>query len=157
VDIASWFFHVSIVALAPIRSDSFPPLAFSVGKADENRKTDPEHLPLVLDISPALKPPEIEQFSSLCHFSNTPYAHYQVKMVYNHFALLLAPFILCLGYVAAETDSSTKAIYQHYAITGVHSGVNTATGARPPRRNILDMEQDPVMLYVAFLPWDSCC
>jgi hypothetical protein len=33
----------------------------------------------------------------------------------------------------------------------VHSGVNAATGARPARRNILNMQKDSVTLYVVLL------
>lgn len=30
----------------------------------------------------------------------------------------------------------------HYAITGVHTGVNTQTGVRPARRDILELQND---------------
>lgn len=33
-------------------------------------------------------------------------------------------------------------VYAHYAITGVKTGVDDSTGARPPRRNILDLQKD---------------
>ena len=75
-----------------------------------------------------------------------------IKMVSNYLSLLFALFISCLGFVAADADvSSTKGNYQHYAITGVHSGVIAATGARPARRNILNMQKDSVTLYVILL------
>jgi tyrosinase len=35
-----------------------------------------------------------------------------------------------------------RATHSHYPITGIQTGVNQATGARPPRRNILDLQED---------------
>lgn len=72
-------------------------------------------------------------------------------MLLNCLPFLLFLFVSCLGYVAADTDTAPKNNYQHYAITGVHAGVNTMSGARPARRNILDMQKDSVTLYVALL------
>jgi tyrosinase len=36
---------------------------------------------------------------------------------------------------------------QHYPITGVHTGINNITGARPARRNINDVQKDTVTWY----------
>jgi hypothetical protein len=68
-------------------------------------------------------------------------------MISHCLLLLLALCISCLGFVTADANtSSKKSNYQHYAISGVHSGVNPASGARPARVNILDM--DAVTLWV---------
>lgn len=67
-------------------------------------------------------------------------------MIANHLLLFLPPFISCLRLVAADADASSKNNYQHYAITGVHTGVSAVSGARPVRRNILDMQEDSTTL-----------
>ena len=69
----------------------------------------------------------------------------------NSLSILFVILISCLEILAADADASSKnGKYQHYAITGVHSGVNAATGARPARKNILDMQEDSETLYVIF-------
>jgi tyrosinase len=39
----------------------------------------------------------------------------------------------------------------HYAITGVQTGVDKATGARPLRRNILDLQTDVPTWYASLV------
>ena len=69
-------------------------------------------------------------------------------MISHRLLSLLALCLSYLGFVASNVDNpAKKSNYQHYAITGVHTGINPATGARPARMNILDM--DGVTLYSA--------
>ena len=73
-------------------------------------------------------------------------------MIVNRLIVFLALFISCLALIAADADTSSKKNnYQHYAITGVQTGVNTASGARPARRNILEMQNDTTTLYALLL------
>jgi hypothetical protein len=58
----------------------------------------------------------------------------------------VALFALCIELVVADSDISIKAAYQHYAITGVHTGINSVTGARPARQPIQVMQKNPITL-----------
>lgn len=70
--------------------------------------------------------------STLVHFSPSS------KMLFFSWAALLVS-----GWcIAATTAAELEARYQHYVVTGTHTGVNQATGARPARRNILDLQED---------------
>lgn len=76
------------------------------------------------------------------------------KMAFDCLIFLLPLFLSCAEHVEADVNAHTvpkKGAYQHYAITGVHSGVNTMSGARPARRNILDLQRDSATLYAALL------
>ncbi|KAF4635965.1 hypothetical protein G7Y89_g2127 [Cudoniella acicularis] len=60
-------------------------------------------------------------------------------------SLILLPFLF-VGRIAAATVhppsvSKTRGP-ESYAITGLHTGVNSQSGARPARRNILDLQND---------------
>lgn len=55
--------------------------------------------------------------------------------------------------LATSIYSLQAAHAQHYPITGVHTGVNSS-GARPARRNILDMQNDaPTWQAESFTSW----
>lgn len=82
------------------------------------------------------------------------------KMVSNLLPLLLTLLVSSLGPVAVDADAGTtnkETQTQHYAITGVHTGVSAQSGARPARQNILVMQNDAYTLYVFFLHRDSDC
>lgn len=42
----------------------------------------------------------------------------------------------------AAVRNEQRDTHNHYPITGLQTGVDQATGARPARRNILDLQQD---------------
>lgn len=69
--------------------------------------------------------------------------------------LLVASFVSCIGLVVVDADTSSKTSYQHYAITGVHTGVNAISGARPARQPIQVMQNDPITLYAFLLSLTS--
>jgi tyrosinase len=53
-----------------------------------------------------------------------------------------ANFIAFASGIAIAASDEDRAIYNHYSITGIQTGVNQRTGARPLRRNILDLQND---------------
>lgn len=68
-------------------------------------------------------------------------------MVFSRLSLVLTLLISCIGLVAVDADTTNeRAHFQYYAITGVHTGVNAQSGARPARQNILVMQNDPYTL-----------
>jgi hypothetical protein len=116
-----------------------------IGKADGNRAVasrfndgDSPKTPSVLYIS---SPPKylftilirpdlsIKAFLRLLH-------HPVLKMLLCYWTILLT-YACC---IAAATTK--KQPYQHYPITGTHTGVNSKTGARPARLNILELLTD---------------
>lgn len=62
-------------------------------------------------------------------------------MVYKSALFALALLTSYLGFGAADTITK-KSVDRQYAITGVKTGIDSATGARPTRRNIIDMQND---------------
>ena len=65
-------------------------------------------------------------------------------MISHRIRILLALIISSLGLV--ESDASA---YSYYAITGVHTGIDPTTGARPARLPIQVMQQSyPKILLV---------
>jgi hypothetical protein len=62
--------------------------------------------------------------------------HPVLKMLLCYWTIL----VTCACCIAAATTK--KQPYQHYPITGTHTGVNSKTGARPARRNIIELLTD---------------
>jgi hypothetical protein len=65
-------------------------------------------------------------------------------MFVKHILTLLAVGAICFKDATA----------QHYPITGVHTGINNKTGARPARRNINDLQKDTVTWYEKQNTWN---
>jgi hypothetical protein len=53
-----------------------------------------------------------------------------------------APSGFVAAAIPAQTSQAKDAAADYYAITGVDTGRDTQTGARPARRNILDLQND---------------
>jgi hypothetical protein len=54
------------------------------------------------------------------------------------------------GFVLSLAALLEPFVGARYAITGVQTGIDTATGARPLRLNILDLQKDIPSWYVSF-------
>jgi len=59
-----------------------------------------------------------------------------------------------LGIPCFWTIISKVATAQHYPITGVHTGINNKTGARPMRRNINEFQKDIPTWHETLNPWN---
>lgn len=70
--------------------------------------------------------------------------------VFNGWVTLLA-FIAPLINLVAHAQSNSPA-GGYIAITGVQTGINTATGELPARKNILDLQNDEPAWYAKSLP-----
>jgi hypothetical protein len=73
-------------------------------------------------------------------------------MAFNYLSFLLALFVSCIGLIAADSDTSSKASYSYYAITGVNTGVNASSGYRPTRLPIQVMQKNYPMILSVILP-----
>jgi tyrosinase len=62
-------------------------------------------------------------------------------MVYKSPLVAFALLTSYLRFVVADTIAK-KSNDQQYAITGLKTGIDSATGARPARTNIIDMQND---------------
>ena len=69
-------------------------------------------------------------------------------MGFSRLRLLLALCVSSVGLVAAGSDASSEAGNSHFPITGLHTGVDAASGSRPPRLPIQVMQQDTKMMHV---------
>jgi hypothetical protein len=62
------------------------------------------------------------------------------------FSNCLTPLLVFIGSYSGLVAAGASSTYQHYAITGVHTGVNATSGARPIRQNIETLANDPITL-----------
>jgi len=130
-------------------------LSASLGRAEEavNSSAQPKKNQSYIKRSQNRQPPSFGPHS-FCHHLLVP-----AKMLYNHlfgFCCFLIPLVARIGAARHQTGlsglvaaavpaqtSQAKAVAANYlAITGVDTGRDSQTGARPARRNILDLLND---------------
>lgn len=73
----------------------------------------------------------------------------------NYWLAILA-FIAPLFDLATAQSNGTGTAGAYFAITGVQTGINDATGELPVRKNILDLQNDQPAWYVQSSPYALC-